>query len=107
MTIEKAIAKLQYLAYQVTLESGERMIIIEKDVVEKLLRQVEESDDVSGSLLGEAKELLEEYDRWEADIITEDKLWWPNKAEDVLRGNIYDKMMELQKKRNDLLKRIK
>ena len=57
-------------------------------------------------LLDEAKQLLEEYNQWEADIIMEDKLWWPNRAEDVLRGDIYDKMIELQEKRNDLLKRI-
>lgn len=58
------------------------------------------------NLLHEAKQLLEEYNQWEADIIMEDQLWWPNRAEDVFRGPIYDKMMDLQEKRNDLLKRI-
>lgn len=47
--------------------------------------------------------LLREYERWEADIIIEDKLWWPQRAKDVLRGPIYDKMLELQEKRNEVL----
>ena len=40
MTIEQAIAKLQYLSYNVTLESGEQMIIIEKDDVFEVLDKV-------------------------------------------------------------------
>jgi hypothetical protein len=54
--------------------------------------------------LTRALDLLKEYEQWEADIISEDKLWWPNRAQDVLRGPLYDKMLELQEKRNELLK---
>lgn len=55
----------------------------------------------------EAITLLNGYAQWEADIINEDKLWWPNRAKDVLRGKLYNTMIELQKKRNDLLSRYK
>jgi hypothetical protein len=61
---------------------------------------------VSGSLLEEATNLLKDYEQWEADIINEDKLWWPNTAQDVMRGKIYDTMMDLQEKRNNLLRRL-
>ena len=40
MTIEQAMAKLQYLSYNVTLESGEQMIILEKDDVFEVLDKV-------------------------------------------------------------------
>ena len=50
------------------------------------------------------KNLLKEYEQWEADLINEDKLWWPHVAEDFLRGPLYDKMLDLQSKRNSLLK---
>lgn len=49
-------------------------------------------------------EALEGYEQWEAALIMEDKLWWPNRAQDVLRGAIYDGMLELQEKRNTALK---
>jgi len=61
---------------------------------------------VSGSLLEEAINLLKDYEQWEADIINEDKLWWPNRAQDVMKGKIYDTMMDLQEKRNNLLSRL-
>lgn len=48
-------------------------------------------------------DLLKQYGNWEADIIGEDILWWPYSARDVLRGPIYDKMIELQQQRNNLL----
>lgn len=54
--------------------------------------------------INELKSLLLEYEQWEADIIAEDKLWWPHRAQDVLRGPLYDKMLELQQKRNELFK---
>lgn len=48
MTIEQAMAKLQYLSYNVTLESGEQMIIIEKndvfEVLEKVVKKYPMSD---------------------------------------------------------------
>lgn len=50
-----------------------------------------------------AIQLLKEYEQWEADIIAEDKLWWPNRAKDVLSGRLYDTMIELQIKRNIIL----
>lgn len=50
-----------------------------------------------------AIELLKEYEQWEADIIAEDKLWWPHRAKDVFTGPLYDKMLELQRKRNAIL----
>lgn len=43
MTIEQAMAKLQYLSYRVTLENGEELIIIEKSDVFDVLEKVAES----------------------------------------------------------------
>lgn len=44
MTLEQAMAKLQYLAYNVTLESGEQLIVLEKEdvfeVLEKLISEI-------------------------------------------------------------------
>lgn len=49
------------------------------------------------------KALLLKYRDWEADLISEDKMWWPFHTGDVITGKIYDKMLELQYERNDLL----
>ena len=54
-----------------------------------------------------ASELLQDYNQWEADIINEDELWWPNRAEDVMRGKIYDTMLELQARRNNFFDTLK
>jgi hypothetical protein len=51
----------------------------------------------------ELEAVLKGYEQWEADILSEDKLWWPNRAKDVLRGKIYNTMLELQEKRNAAL----
>lgn len=48
--------------------------------------------------------LLKEYEQWEADLINDNAMWWPNVPKDRISGNTYDKMLELQEKRNDLLK---
>ncbi len=56
--------------------------------------------------LQDAIALLKEYEQWEADIISEDELWQPYRAKDVLRGKIYNTMMNLQQKRNALLGNI-
>ena len=40
MTLEQAISKLQYLSYNVTLESGEKLIVIERADVISVLEQV-------------------------------------------------------------------
>lgn len=52
------------------------------------------------------KDLLVKYEQWEADIISNDEMWWPNKAKDSLPDEIYEKMLELQRERNELLKRF-
>lgn len=50
--------------------------------------------------------LLKDYEQWEADLISDDRLWWPNREKDVLRGEIYDRMLKLQEKRNILLSKF-
>lgn len=52
------------------------------------------------------KDLLVKYEQWEADIISNDAMWWPNKAKDSLPDEIYNTMLELQSERNTLLKRF-
>lgn len=51
-------------------------------------------------------DLLKGYEQWEADIISEDKLWWPACDQDAISGKLYDTMMSLQEKRNNLLKEL-
>lgn len=51
--------------------------------------------------------VLKGYEQWEADILSEDKLWWPNRALDVFRGPLYTRMMELQEMRNEALRGTK
>lgn len=51
----------------------------------------------------EAVELLKEYDQWEADLINDNAMWWPHAPKDRISGQTYDKMMELQGKRNRIL----
>lgn len=67
-----------------------------------LKKQVKQMEDLNILMIN----FLREHERWEADVISEDKLWWPHRVKDVLRGPIYDKMLELQTKRNELLKRL-
>ena len=49
MTTEEAIKKLEYLAYNVTLESGEQMVIIEKDDVFDVLEKLTTPDVIGRS----------------------------------------------------------
>jgi hypothetical protein len=42
---------------------------------------------------------------WEAMLIEDNAMWWPHVPKDRISGKTYDKMMELQSKRNDLLGR--
>lgn len=77
------------------MKQGDQGLIIHK-LNDKIAGQNEE--------IIKLKKLLKEYEQWEADLINEDKLWWPNVAKDFLRGPLYDKMLDLQSKRNDLLK---
>lgn len=50
-------------------------------------------------------DLLVEYMEWEAMLIEDNAMWWPNVPKDRISGKSYDKMMELQSKRNELLGR--
>jgi len=50
--------------------------------------------------------LLKEYEQWEADLINDNELWCPNVDKDAIRGKTYDTMLELQEKRNQLLKGV-
>lgn len=47
--------------------------------------------------------LLKEYEQWEADLIGDNAMWWPYVNKDRISGKTYDKMLELQAKRNELL----
>lgn len=50
-------------------------------------------------------DLLTEYMEWEAMLIEDNAMWWPHVPKDRISGKSYDKMMELQSKRNELLSR--
>lgn len=47
--------------------------------------------------------LLKEYEQWEVDLISDNAMWWPTVPKDRISGKTYDKMIELQAKRNKLL----
>lgn len=53
--------------------------------------------------MAEALSLLKEYEQWEADLIADNEMWWPSVPKDRISGKTYDKMIELQAKRNKLL----
>jgi len=46
---------------------------------------------------------LKDHEQWEADLIGEDSMWWPQRKRDLLAGKLYDSFIELQEKRNQLL----
>jgi predicted O-methyltransferase YrrM len=50
-------------------------------------------------------DLLVGYMEWEAMLIEDNAMWWPSVPKDRISGKSYDKMMELQSKRNELLSR--
>ncbi len=56
--------------------------------------------------LTKAIALLKEYEQWEADLIADNKMWWPYVDKDAISGRTYEKMIELQAKRNELLKSL-
>lgn len=58
----------------------------------------------SAPATSEAIKLLKEYEQWEADLISSDKMWWPLAKDDVLTGDVYEKMLVLQEKRNKILR---
>ena len=51
----------------------------------------------------EVLKLLKEYEQWEADLINDNSMWWPHAPQDALFGTTYDKMLELQQKRNRMI----
>lgn len=53
--------------------------------------------------LSEMLSLLKEYEQWEADLISDNEMWWPSVPKDRISGKTYVKMLELQTKRNKLL----
>lgn len=54
--------------------------------------------------LSEATEILKEYEQWESDLLSDNAMWWPYVAKDKISGRTYDKMLELQGRRNKFLK---
>lgn len=52
------------------------------------------------------RELLKRYRQWEADLISTNKMWWPFQEDDVLTGEVYNTMLELQERRNQLLSHV-
>jgi hypothetical protein len=53
--------------------------------------------------LDEAMALLAEYEDWEAMLLKDNAMWWPHVPKDRISGQTYDKMLQLQAKRNELL----
>lgn len=107
---QAAKKKAEWMAY--CLDIG----FIEKSQLDELSALWDKHKDENGNLrpnaqqfaasqpIADAVEVLKGYEQWEADILSEDKLWWPYRADDVFRGKLYDTMLELQAKRNEVLK---
>ncbi len=51
-------------------------------------------------------DLLVGYMEWEAMLIEDNEMWWPHAPKNKISGKSYDKMIELQGKRNELLNRF-
>ena len=53
--------------------------------------------------------LLAEYEEWEAELISDNRCWGPEGMNSLpsLTQQLYDKMLELQAKRNEVLDRFK
>jgi len=56
-----------------------------------------------GNRMKAMEALLEKYTEWEAMLISDNAMWWPNVEKDKISGKTYDMMMELQSTRNELL----
>lgn len=54
-----------------------------------------------------AIKLLKDYEQWEADLIADNEMWWPYVSKDRISGKTYDKMLELQERRNEILRQQK
>lgn len=67
---------------------------------------IEWLDESSTTTYGEMVSLLKEYEQWEADLINDNKMWWPYAPKDAISGKTYDKMIELQSKRNTLINQV-
>jgi len=80
----------------------ERALKASKSVADQMAELV----DVRDKEIERLKDLFVKYESWEADIISNDEMWWPNKAKDSLPDEIYNKMLELQAERNELLNRF-
>ncbi len=59
--------------------------------------------------LDAALALLAEYEEWEAELISDNRCWGPEGMNSLpsLTQQLYDKMLELQAKRNEVLDRFK
>ena len=79
--------------------------IVGKDLT---LRQVEKIVELFGKddRIDKAIELLEDYEQWEADLISDNSMWWPYRDKDAVYGKTYDKMLVLQEKRNKVLQSL-
>ena len=79
--------------------------IVGKDLT---LRQVEKIVELFGKddRIDKAIELLEDYEQWEADLISDNSMWWPYRDKDAVHGKTYDKMLVLQEKRNKVLQSL-
>lgn len=76
-----------------------------KSAAEKLkIAPINEVKEAEENELTQAINLLKEYEQWEADLIGDNEMWWPYADKDAISGKTYDKMLELQAKRNELLK---
>jgi hypothetical protein len=54
-----------------------------------------------------ALSLLEEYEHWEFELISDNRCWGPEGMASTprLTNDLYDKMLSMQLKRNDILER--
>ena len=50
--------------------------------------------------------VLKGYESLEAEIISANELWWPYRENDALRGSIYEKFLELQEMRHEILEAV-
>jgi hypothetical protein len=84
------------------LNAGEETVI--KHLREKGLLKDQKSVPIHNDKLTEALNLLRQYEVFEAMLLEDNQMWWPSVPKDKISGKTYDMMLELQAKRNELLK---
>ena len=100
-TLIEALKKIEQMSDCGSCETIVKMKSIATDALKTL-----SENKVSDNRIDKAIELLRDYEQWEADLISDNSMWWPYRDKDAVHGKTYDKMLVLQEKRNKVLQSL-